>query len=448
MEAGAQAGGKLASVQDSGFLLERAAIGVLDRRGDFAALCARLGLEPLPASPAAGGRFVERNGRVYKLRSPFSLFGGPLLSAGEKLALLGEPWRSRAAALEADESLASFFRRRLGRAGSFAADLLQTGIYAGDAEALEAQACFPELSRWEREQGSLARGAFVSRRLARRAARAGPRAALPERAGGPSSGLVRTPSPGRPRLASFAQGMGELPAAMARALGETLRLGCQVRSLRREGGGFIVSIADSGSTRELACRALVLALPGPQLASLCAPLDAQLGSALGQLTAAPIAQVHLGVRESDLRSPLQPQRGFGLLSPARPAIGTLFPSALWPGRAPEGHVLISVLVGGAKFPESAALPEADLLSLVRDELARTIGLPLDAQPALARTWRWPLAVPQYLRGHTARIAAIDARAATLPGLQLAGSWLRGVSVLDCLHSGQQAAAAAASFVSC
>src|SRR5207248_3754879 len=67
IEADDRAGGKLGTESRRGFLLERAALGLLDRTGELAELCGKLGLAPSPASPAASLRFLERGGRVHAL---------------------------------------------------------------------------------------------------------------------------------------------------------------------------------------------------------------------------------------------------------------------------------------------------------------------------------------------------------------------------------------------
>jgi oxygen-dependent protoporphyrinogen oxidase len=58
---------------------------------------------------------------------------------------------------------------------------------------------------------------------------------------------------------------------------------------------------------------------------------------------------------------------------------------------------------------------------------------------LARVHRHRLAMPQYAVGHLERVDAIEARAAALPALALAGAAYRGVGVPDCVHSGEAAA---------
>ena len=48
-------------------------------------------------------------------------------------------------------------------------------------------------------------------------------------------------------------------------------------------------------------------------------------------------------------------------------------------------------------------------------------------------------MPQYHVGHEERVAAIEARAAAIAGLALAGAAYRGVGVPDCVRSGETAA---------
>jgi oxygen-dependent protoporphyrinogen oxidase len=127
--------------------------------------------------------------------------------------------------------------------------------------------------------------------------------------------------------------------------------------------------------------------------------------------------------------------GFGLLRPGRPVLGALFPATLWTGRAPQGRVLLSALVGGARHADSAARPDEALVELVRRELR------LRGTPELLGVVRWPEAIPQYDRGHRARILEIERRTAAHPGLELTGAWYRGVGVIDCLRDGRRAAEA-------
>ena len=396
-----RAGGKLGTESARGFLMERAALGLVDRTGELAELCAKLGIAPYPASPAASLRFVERGGTVHALpRGPVEALRTKLLSPREKLSLLGEPFRRAA---PDGGTVAEFFAHRLGPGGRFVGDAVQTGIHAGDPDRLELRTAFPTLAALaEAGGGSLVRGALAA-----------------------SKGKAKRP---RPRLASFRGGMQELVDALSR---RTLpRLRARLRAVRRGGPGYRLQVEAGGAASEIDAERLVLAVPAPRAADALEGLDAALAARLRELKAAAISLVHLAVDPQDV-SPLH--QGFGLLRPGRPVLGALFPAALWPERAPGGQVLLSALVGGARHPQAGSLPDDQLVQLVRDELR------LPRPPGLLRVMRWPEAIPQYEPGHGARVAEIERLTAGQPGLKLTGAWYRGVGVLDCLRDGRKAA---------
>jgi oxygen-dependent protoporphyrinogen oxidase len=62
------------------------------------------------------------------------------------------------------------------------------------------------------------------------------------------------------------------------------------------------------------------------------------------------------------------------------------------------------------------------------------------RPDLVGVWRCREAIPQYERGHEARVRAVEATAATLPGLHVTGASLRGVGINDCIRNATALAA--------
>jgi len=65
-----------------------------------------------------------------------------------------------------DESLAEFFRRRVGRqAFERMLEPLMAGIYAGDAEQMSVQATFPRFVELEQQYGSVIRGMMTARKV-------------------------------------------------------------------------------------------------------------------------------------------------------------------------------------------------------------------------------------------------------------------------------------------
>ena len=137
----------------------------------------------------------------------------------------------------------------------------------------------------------------------------------------------------------------------------------------------------------------------------------------------------------------RPPEGYGFLVPrgeGRKIIACTFVSMKFPGRAPDGQVLVRAFVGGALREDLASLPEEELIALVREDLRWILGL--EGDPTWGRVYRWEKAIPQYNLGHTGRIAAIERHLEDAPGLILAGGAYNGSGIPDCIRSGRQAGA--------
>ena len=115
--------------------------------------------------------------------------------------------------------------------------------------------------------------------------------------------------------------------------------------------------------------------------------------------------------------------GFGLMMPKKEGfatIATFWNSSLFPGRAPEGKVLITSFARGS----------ANDLSAIAAENARLLGI--SGGPVEFESWGEDRAVPQYNVGHAARVTRIRAAASATPGLHLVGNYLNGRSIGECV----------------
>lgn len=388
-------GGVIRTHRAEGYLVEAGPNTVVDD-GAIGGFAAELGLGVRRADPRMP-RFVFRRGRLEPVPLGLrSLVRSPVLSAAGKLRLLAEPFIRRGGT--ADESVAGFFRRRFGAevAERLVAPLM-LGIYAGDADRLEVASVFPRLAGLERERGSVTRGMLCERR-------------------GP-----------RPSLLSFADGLEALPRRVAESLGPNLRLGTRVEAIRRDGRGFALDFR-GGCERVDATVVATGAWGAAALLSALAPAAAR---ALAVIPAPPLAVVSLAVGPGDLPHAL---RGFGFLAPRGEGLrvlGAVFASSLFSGRAPAGFATITAFAGGAVDLEVADLDDETVVRLVRADLASAVGLRAGGRVlALDRHRR---SIPQYTIGHARRVAQIEASVAAVPGLHVAGNYLSGVSVGDCIR---------------
>lgn len=417
LEAGARAGGVVGAQRLGAWLQELGPNSLLESSPEIAAFVDDVGLAPrrLYAAPAAKQRYLVRGGRPLPLpTTPGAFLRTPLLSVRAKLRLLLEPLWRRAPA-EAEETLADFVRRRLGREClDYAINPFVAGIYAGDPEQLSVRHAFPRLHALEQQSGSLLLGALRRRK-----------------GSGGSKG----------RIFSFPEGLGEIPRALQARLVDPVQLRTRVTAIHRAGLGWRLALEQRGKPGEAEFDLVICALPADALAALEFPdlaPDAGL-RLLAEIPHPPVVSVFTGHRREDVSHPLD---GFGLLVPAVEGgrmLGTLFSSTLFPGRAPEGHVALTTFVGGTRQPELAALDDTALTTLVREELRRFLGV--EGTPAIVRVQRWPRAIPQYAPGHQRFLTAIERLETAAPGIFVGGNCRDGISLPNCIAAGYRLAAA-------
>lgn len=416
LEAGPNLGGNIQTRRRDGFLTEAGPNSFVDREPTLRQLAASLGVEDRirTADPAAKRRYIYSRGKLRQLpSSPPAFLKSDVVPLGAKLRMMGELFTRRAP--DKDESLAEFGRRHVGRtATAVLVDAMQTGIFAGDVEALSVGAVFPKVVELEKQHRSLVLGMARSQAAARKA--------LPPGEGAPKP---------TGQVCSFDGGLQVLVDALARSLGPAARTGARVVGLRREGDGWKLAVEEQGQRSELAADRVVLAVPAYVAAELLRPLDEKLAGRVEGIAYAPIAVVHLGFAPGSL----PPPDGFGFLIPTverRRVLGVIHASSTFPWRTEDGRVLLTCMVGGAKRPDLVELDDAALVTLAREELRELAGI--SAEPSFTEVIHWERGIPQYNVGHLARMAAIDEGVARLPGLHLLGNAYKGVGITDCIRN--------------
>jgi oxygen-dependent protoporphyrinogen oxidase len=418
IEAGDRPGGKIQSEIDDGFTLEWGPQGFLDNSPDTLELAGIAGLtgELVRADESAAARYILRAGKLREVvANPLGFMLSDVLPLGARLRVLGEPFA--ASKPDHDETVFDFAARRIGSgAAKVLVDAMVTGVFAGDSRALSLAATFPRMAAMEAEHGSLVRALIAKKRAARRA--------------GASSGGPAGPAG---TLTTFREGMAQLPQALASMAGSHLLLERKAENIERSSSGFVLD-THSGPVE---AEAILVSMSAPRAAALLAPLAPAAVAPLEQIATSPIAVVMLGYLDANAFQ--RPVRGFGFLVPGGEdqILGTLYCHDIFPGQAPEGSLLLRVMVGGTRSPAMVDLPNDDLLLAVRASLARILG----RDPEPDRRWivRWPRGISQYTVGHLDRVAAAE-DAVRAAGLEIAGSSYRGVSVNDCIKQARKAAA--------
>jgi protoporphyrinogen/coproporphyrinogen III oxidase len=417
LEAANRPGGMIATKEAGGFRFELGPQSFLSNEPLFALINA-LGIKDqlLPADRRAPRYILVRGKLVPAPLAPPSLLTTPLFSGATKWRLFTEMFRASRPPAQ-DESIAAFVRRKFGD------ELLErlvapfvSGVYAGDPEKLSLRASFPKVHEFEEKYGSVLRGAMKSR---------------------PAKGALR------PGLCSFRDGMATLPRALAAHLGSSIQLQTSVAGLHHgKANGkpwFEMAIERQGHRETLAASAVVVATPTASASQILSGLSDRFAPAFLRIEYAPVAVVSSCYRREQLQRPAE---GFGFLVPRSEglrALGTVFNSSLFPGRAPEGMVCFTSFAGGATDPAICEWSEDKIAQTIGAEIARVLGI--NGAPVASNVQRYARALPQYNLGHTQVVKSLETQAAALPGLYFAGNYLSGPSIGACVEQALRTAEA-------
>jgi oxygen-dependent protoporphyrinogen oxidase len=421
LEASGRLGGVIDTERTEGWVIEAGPDALLVQKPAAVQLCGELGIgDRLISTQVPRTAYVLRDGRLRPLVEG-SFLGFPVgVGALARSSLFSWSAKLRMAcevivppSSEEDESIASFIRRRFGQeALDYLGEPLLAGIHAGDAERLSMEALFPRLAEAERRAGSVLRSLRT---------------------------VKVTPSP-KGAFVSLPGGLGELVETLCRALRPgTVRLSSPVTAVRL---GAAFSIDAHGAP--MRARAVVACVPAYAAAGMFRAIDASLAALCDAVPYASTATVAFGYRRQQVRHPLD---GSGFVVPRveqNPLLAATWVSSKWPGRAPDGYVLLRGFLGGGRDPDRFDKSDDDLVRLAQSALADTLGI--EGDPVLTRLSRYPRQSPQYEVGHLKRVASIDARLSAVPGLFLAGSGFRAIGISDCIADGRAAAARAATFL--
>lgn len=409
VEASPRPGGVIYSELDNGYLLERGPNSILTKP-PIEQLIADLKIESSVVIPhnTARDRFIavrmpRETGRLKLIsvpRSTIELLTSPLLTTGEKLRILKEPWSVKS--LSDDVDVWSFFAGRCGSA--FATEVISTmlsGIWAADTKKLSLRSALPQL--WKvAEQGRSILTAGFSKEHDR------------------DNRTIRHKS----RIISCRGGLRDLIEALSSQFSaDELRVHSTVERLSENTDGVRISLQDA----EIDGDAVVVTTAANNTANLLAALDPQLALSLQTIPYAPLGIIHLAVPYSATSS----VTGFGFLSsPSAQLItrGVIFNSALFQARAPKEMHLLTAFVGGGPAPDAADVTNEIVCNTAVDEIVSLLGL--TARPIVLSQSYLPRAIPNYALGHHKIVGAVEQFSKQHPRIQVLGNWLRGISVPD------------------
>ena len=426
LEGSDRPGGVIAAERRNGFLFES---GPQCPRFPRAVrrLVREIGLEPeFVRAHARSRRYILKDGELYPAPlSPWALLATSLVGFRDKARFIAEPF-AQGSPPDSEESLASFIRRKFGRETlDYLVDPFASAVFFADPAEMGMESALPSLARWEREHGSVFRGAIKSRRNGKRPSR--------QDSMTPSANHSTTVrlSEALPPLGSFKNGLAALTDALAEKLGSSLRLRACVETLRALVGSASLWQIRLDGGQELAAQSVIVAAPAYAAASLLRSGAPHLGSLLAEIPYSPLAVVCSAYDRAQVQHSL---KGFGFVVPRREGLHTIsstWNSSIFSDRAPAGKVLITNFARPLADGSFLEMPAEEIAAVVEREVASILGIsgrPLDRQ-----VWIHRNALPQFRIGHATRVAQIRDAEGALPGLHLLGNYFLGRSIGDCIE---------------
>ena len=391
-------GGNIQTITRDGFTIEQGPNSLLKspRLIDLVKLL-NLENQVVAANPAAQKRYILSDGRLEAMGAKSFVNG--YFSLKTVFSLIREPFvRSKS---PEGESVAEFVSRRI--SPEFldkAIDPFVSGVYAGDPKNLSMRSAFPRLFEMERDFGSLIIGTFRRK--------------------------TEKPDKNFPRTFSFHGGLKTLTRALSAEIGEGIKLSSPVSEIEETPKGKF-------RVRDEEFDAVVVSTPAFAAAELVKSRDANLAGLLSEVNYPQVAVVVTGFKTEKIKKELD---GFGFLIPSsekRPILGTLFHSAVFPERAPDGFQLLMTFVGGVRSGDKLDGKTGDELKmLVVEQLGEILGV--SGEPDFVHIKRWRKAIPQYQVGYekvTETIADFERRHR---GIYFCSNFYRGISIGDCVKN--------------
>lgn len=411
-EASDRVGGWIKTTRVDGYQLEWGPNSFLPGSENLFRLVQAAGIDDsvVHASPRSRNRYLWHSGKLRALPgSLFQFLFSDALPLTTKVRMLAEPFISRGKF--PNETVSKFFERRFGKSTShYLADPLVAGITGGLPEDLEVSTVFPRLVEWEKNRGSVILGGLSAAR-GKKGKKNGPW--------------------------SLTEGMDSLTEGLSEIPGMKIELNSPVEEVEEITSGWRFHFGNGTSRTHCDVDGVILAIPAKKLSALLRPVEKSTADLIGKTRYSSLALLQIGVESSVLKNF---PHGFGFLSPRDEgidALGAIWSSSLFPHRAPEGKSLLTVFLGGERFPELVDGSDDEIADRGLASLRAVLGEGIE--PEMVQVERAREAIALYRPGHQERIGQVETLISRQQALEVAGDHLRGASAESCAASGVGAA---------
>lgn len=413
-EAGDRLGGKIRTERFAEGYVETGADSFVAREPWAVDLCEELGLAGELRPPEVFGAALWLDDRLQRL-PPNLFYGIPTGTKALAEAPLGLTARLRAlqdlvrpgALVGPDVSVGHLIRKRLGKEVlERLVDPLLSGTRAGRPDEMSVAAALPLVDEVARKNRSLMRGLGAQQ----------------------SAGVLTKGPP--PFLAPY-KGMGRLAERLHEALLDRAEIhtGAPVDVVRPTGTGYELEGPGFRATH------VIVTAPAFAAAKILQELSPDASRLLGAIDYAPSLSVALSFdRPLDV-----PANTSGALVPSSAGMtisAATWWSIKWPQAVQESFV-VRCFVGGRTEDEGImSASENEIVDACLKDV-RTLTRS-GARPTNALVTRWERGMPIYGVGHLELVRRIERTLEGSPGLFLAGSYLRGSGIPDCIRQARAA----------
>ncbi len=410
-------GGSIETIKEKSFLFDRGPNSGLETTPLIRQLVQELKLEDqfVYANKEGNKRYILRNGVLHALpMSPPAFIKSKLFSNKAKLRLMREPFVGKSK----DgyyQSIAEFVTRRLGKEFlDYAINPFVAGVYAGRPEELSVKSAFPKLYALEEEYGGLIVGTIRSIRKRKKSKEVSKQSA---------------------KMFSFKDGMQVFPEAITKKLGEHVKTGVEVLSVRKTSEGkYGVTYKDSDQNLTLLADVVLSTVPAFKVVDLFGHFDDELEKHLNEIYYPPVLVVYLVYDKSEIGQPLD---GFGFLIPEKEEksfLGAIWSSVIFPNRTDENKAAFTLFIGGSRDAGFVDDVEQKVIDMARREFE--LIMKIRAEPFLITKRFWPKAIPQYNLGYVEHENFFDHFERDNKGIILGGNYRGGISVGDCIKNAE------------
>ncbi len=409
LEKNSRLGGVIHSEKIEGFTIEKGANTVLIRNHETLQMFKDLRLlEKLKLPfPNSNIRYIINNGSLIPLPTGFkSIFFHPITPFTKLLKWAFQDFFAKP--IPKDVNVKEFFTNRFDK--SLYENLvfpMVSGIFAGNPENMSFQYNFPKIYEYVQKYGSILKGFKNS---------AQPKISQEDKAFWN-------------KMFSFENGLETLIHHLETFLEEHIQKNTQVTKIEKRENGWVVYTNNQVFETEN----LILSVPANVASHFLKDLDENLSKQLSEIVYHPLWVLHFQCPTNAFPQLL---KGFGFLKSEKEKLnllGCIFSSKIFPHVSPEGHELLTVMVGGATQTHLVNEKLEELVPKVQKDLG--YHLFLKQEPSLLHHQKWEHAIPEYSMNYHELEKALQNFKNQNPNIKILSNFWGGIGVPDCIEKG-------------